>query len=95
MDHATREIIYVNNLVEPRQQNANDFTHILRLQKSYKISFWVYTPCGECKVELFKSLDCFDKDRKDVRTLVWVNHCPLNKSTKNLLDRPNKKNHKF
>ena len=45
------------------------------------MNFWVYTPCGNGKIELFKQVDDFNKDRKDVRILVWSNgqieHCAL------------------
>ena len=64
MDHVTRESKYVNNLIEPRQQHEDDFAYILRMQKLYNIDIWVYTPRGEGKVELFKPVDDFDKDRK-------------------------------
>ena len=44
-------------------------------------------------------MDDFNKDRKDVRTLVWENagvqHCALIKNIETLLDRPNKNNHKY
>ena len=98
-NHATRENNYVNNLIEPRQQNEDDFAYIIRIQKLYNINIWVYTPCGEGKVELFKPVDDFHKDRRDVRILVWGNgtteHCALTKNIETLIDRPNKMNHKF
>ena len=59
----------------------------------------VYRACGEGKKELFKPVDDFDKDRKDVRILVWENagveHCALNKTIETLIERPNKSQHKF
>ena len=70
----------------------------------------VYTPCGEGKEELFKPVHDFDTNRKDVRILVWGNHgetsakpvpgwskthCALIENIENLLDQPNKMNHKF
>ena len=64
MDHATREGRYLNILIEPRQQHEDDFAYIIRIQKLYKINIWVYTPCGEGKVELFKPVDDFDIDRE-------------------------------
>ena len=70
MDHATREIKYVNNLIEVRQRDEDDFEYILSIQKLY-INIWIYIPRGGGKVELFKPVDDFDKDRKDVRILVW------------------------
>ena len=70
IDHATRESKYENNLIEARQRDEDDFAYIIRIQKLYNISIWVYTPCGGGKVESFKPVDDFDKDRKDVRTLV-------------------------
>ena len=70
MDHATRESKYVNNLIEPRQQHENGSAYIIRIQKLYNIKIWVYTYRGEGKVELFKPVDDFDEDRKDVRVLV-------------------------
>ena len=94
MHHATRESKYQNKLIEPRQQHEDDFGYILRIQKLYNINIWVYTPCGGGKVELFKPVDDFDKDRKDVRILVWgdgtTEHCALIKNIETLLDRPNK-----
>ena len=64
----------------------------------YNIIVWINTPCGDGKVELLKPADDFDKDRKDVRILVWdkagVEHCALIKNTETLLDRP-KKNIKY
>ena len=95
MDHATRESKYVNNLIEPRQQHEVDFASIIRKQKLYNNIIWVYIPCDEGKLVLFKPVDDFHKDRKDVRILVWGNHCALNKNIENLLDQPNKMNHNF
>ena len=97
--HTTRESKYVDNLIEPRQKHEDDFGYILRIQKLYNINIWLYTPCGGGKVELFKPVDDFNKDRKDVRILVWSNgqieHCALIKNIETLLDRPNRMNHKF
>ena len=96
MHHATRESKYVNNLIEPRQQHEDDFAYIIRIQKLYNINIWVYTPCDAGKVELFKQVDDFNKDRKDVRILIWSNgqieHCALIKNIETLFDRPNKNN---
>ena len=65
----------------------------------YNINIWVYTPCGNGKIELFKQVDDFNKDRKDVRILVWSNgqieHCALIKNIETLLERPNKNNIKY
>ena len=65
----------------------------------YNINIWVYTPCGEGKTLLFKPVDDFDKDRKDVGILVWENAgvepCALIKNIENLIERPNKGQHKF
>ena len=51
------------------------------------------------KVELCKPVDDFDKDRKDVRILVWgdgtTECCALIKNIETLLDRPNRMNHKL
>ena len=99
MDHATRESKYVNNLVEARQRDEDDFAYIIRIPKLYNTNIWVYTPWGGGKVELFKPVDDFDKDSKDVRILVWgdgtTEHCALIKNIETLLDRPNRMNHKF
>ena len=98
-NHATPEGKYVNNLIEARQPDEDDFAYITRIQKLYNINIWVYTPFGGGKVELFKPVDDFDKDRKDVRILVWgdvtTEHCALIKNIETLLDRPNRMNHKF
>ena len=79
--NATREIKYVDKLIEPKQQYEDDFGYILRIQKLYNINIWLYTPCGGGKVELFKPVDDFNKDRNDVRILVWgdgtTKHCAL------------------
>ena len=65
----------------------------------YNINFWIYTPCGGSKVELFKPVDNFDKDRKDVRILVrgddTTEHCALIKNIETLLERSNKNNIKY
>ena len=99
MDHATRESKYVKNLIEPRQQHEDDFAYIIRIQNFYYINVWVYTPCVEGKVELFKPVGDFDKDRKDVRILVWENsgveRCALIKNIETLIERPNKSRNKF
>ena len=99
MHHATRESKYQNKLIEPRQQHEDDFGYILRIQKLYNINIWVYTPCGGGKVELFKPVDDFDEDGKDVRILVCGNgttaHCALIKNMETVLDRPNKNNIKY
>ena len=82
--HATRESKCVDKLNESRQQHEDDFAYIIRIQKLYNINIWVYTPCGNGKIELFKQVDDFIKDRKDVRILVWSNgqieHCALIKN---------------
>ena len=97
--HAARESNYVDKIIEPRRQHEDDFTYIIRIQKLYNSNIWVYTPCGGGKVELFKQVDDFNKDRKDVRILVWGNgqteHCALIKNIETLLERPNKNNIKY
>ena len=91
--NATRESKFVDKLIEPRQKHEDDFGYILRIQKLYNIKIWLYTPCGNGKVELFKQVDDFNKDKKDVRILVWSNgqieHCALIKNIETLLVRPN------
>ena len=98
-DHATCESNYQNKLIAPRQQYEDDFGYILREQKLYIIYIWIYSSCGDGKVELLEAVDDFNKERKDVRILVWGNgqkeHCALIKYMETLLDRPNKVNHKF
>ena len=69
LNDATRESKYVNNLIEARQRDEDDFAYIMRKQKLYNIKIWVYPPCGGGKVELLKPVDDFDKARKDVRIL--------------------------
>ena len=66
--------LHPTNLIEPRRQHEDDFAYIIGIQKLYKINTRVYTSCDEGKVELFKPVDDFDKDRKVVRILVWGNH---------------------
>ena len=65
----------------------------------YNINIWIRTPCGNGKTELFKQVDDFNKDRKDVRILVWSNgqikHCALIKNIETLLERPIKNNIKY
>ena len=99
LKNPTRESKYVNNLIEARQRDEDDFVYIMRIQKLYNINIWVYTRCGGGKVDLFKPVDDFDKDRKDVSSLVWGNglteHCALIKNKETLLDRPNKNNIKY
>ena len=99
LKNATRESKYVNNLIEARQRDEDDFAYIMRIQKLYNINTWVYTPCGGGKVELFKPVDDFDKDRKDVRILVWgdgtTENCALIENIETLLERPNKNNFKY
>ena len=100
LNNATRESKYVNNLIEARQRDEDDFAYLMRIQKVFNINFWVYKPCGGGKVELlFIPVDDFDKDRKDVRILVWGNglteRCALIKNIETLLDRPNQNNVKY
>ena len=99
MDNATRESKCVNNLFEAQQRDEDDFAYIIRIQKLYNNNFWAYTPCSGGKVELFKRVENFDKDREDVRILVWgdgtTEHCALIKNIETLLDRPNRMNLKF
>ena len=90
MNHATRESKYVNNLIEAGQQHEDDIAFMIRRQKLYNTIIWVYTPFGEGKVELLIPVDDFDKDRKDVRILVWGNHFALVKNIENLLDQRTK-----
>ena len=96
---ATRESKYVDKLIEPRQQHEDEFGYILRKQKLYNINIWLYDPCGGGKIELFKQVDDFNKDRKDVRILVWssgqIEHCALINNIETLLVRPNKNNIKY
>ena len=70
LHNATRESKYVDNLIVPRRQDEDDFVYIMRKQKLYNINIWIYTPSGGGKVELFKPVDDFDKDRKNVRISV-------------------------
>ena len=99
MDHANLESKNVNNLIEERQRDEDYFAYIIRIQKLYNINIWVYTPCGGGRVELFKPVDDFDKDRKSVRILVWgdgtTEHCALIKNIESLLERTNKNNIKY
>ena len=99
LNNATRESKYINNLNEARQRDEDDFGYILRIQKLYNDKIWVNTPCGGGKVELFKPVDDFDKDKKDVRILVWgdgtAEHRALIQNIGTLLERPNKNNIKF
>ena len=48
----------------------------------YNINIWLYTPCGEGKVELFKPVDEFNKGRKDVtinsNKYIVAEHIPIN-----------------
>ena len=87
-DPATRESKYVNNVIEERQRDEDDIAYIIRIQKLYNINIWVYTPCGGGKVELFRPVDDFDKDTKDVRILVsgdgTTEHCALIKNIETL-----------
>ena len=67
---------YVNNLIVPQQQHEDNFAYIIRKQKLYSVSIWLYTSCGDClklncKVKLFKTAIDSDKDRWDVTVLVW------------------------
>ena len=98
MDHATHESKYQKKLIAPRQQHEDDFGYLIKY-KNCAILIFGYTPCGEGKVELVKPVDDFNKDRKDVRILVWAKgqtkHCALIKNIATLLDRSNKMNHKF
>ena len=99
MDHTTRESKYQNKLIASRQKHEDDFGYILRIQKYYSNKIWIYTPCNDGKLELLNSVDDVNKDRRDVRILVWWNgqteHCALIKNIEALLDRPNKLKHKF
>ena len=96
--HATRESKYEDKLIEdkPRQQHEDDFAYVIKIQKLYNFNIWVYTPCVGGNAELFKQVDDFNKDRKDVRILVWSNgqieHCALIKNIETRLERPNKNN---
>ena len=90
LNNATRESKYVNNLIEARKRDEDDFAYIMRIKKLYNINIWVYTPCSGGREELFKPVDDFDKDGKDVSILVWGNgltgHCAPIKNIETLLD---------
>ena len=62
----------------------------MKTQKLYNISFWIYTPCDEGKVEMSKPVDDFNEDRRDVRILVWGNvlkeQCVLIKTIETLTE---------
>ena len=73
MEHATRESKYQNKLIAPRQQYEDEFGYILIIQKLHNTNIWIYTPCGEGKAEMLKLVGDFNKERKDVRILVWRN----------------------
>ena len=53
MDQTTRKSKYVNNLIEARQRDEDDFAYIIGIQKLYNINIGVYTRFGGGKVELF------------------------------------------
>ena len=99
MDHAKHESKYLKNLIEARQQDEDDFAYIIRIQNLYNINIWAYTPCGGCKVELFKPVHGSDKDSKDVRIFVWGNgpteHCALIKTIETQIEKANRSQHKF
>ena len=68
----------------------------------YNFKVWVYTPCGEGKVELFKPVNDFNKDMilvKDVRILVWANRLTelraLIKTRETLIEEPKESQHNF
>ena len=65
----------------------------------YNINIWIYKPRDNGKIELFKQVDNFNKDRKDVRILVWSNgqieNCALITKIETLFERPNKNNIKY
>ena len=63
MDHATLESKNVNNVIEAQQRDEDDFAYIIRIQKLNSFKIRVYTPCGEGKVQFFKPVEDFDKDR--------------------------------
>ena len=69
MDQATRQ--QQKKIIAPRQQHENDFGYMIRIQKLNNINIWIYTPCGDGKIKLLISVDDFNKNRKDVRILVW------------------------
>ena len=93
LNNAARESNYIKYIIEARQRDKDDCGYISRIQKLYHINNCVYTPCVRGKVELFKAVDDFDKDRKDVRILVWGDgtreNCALIKNIETLLERPN------
>ena len=98
MDHATHESKYETKLIVPRQQHEDYLGYIIRIQKLYIFNIWIYTHCGDGKVELLKQAAGFLKDRKHVRILFWekagVEHCALIKNIETLLERTKKNNTK-
>ena len=110
-EHATRENKYIINLVQDSEENENVYDYLARIQKNYKINLWFYGPTAmlhhrpraehghipiqDSKVELLeKSLDLV-KGRKNVKILIWDEHCALIKNVEVLLERPNTKHAKF
>ena len=84
MHHATRESKYQKKLIERRQQHEDAFGYKLRIQKWYNNNIWVYTPCGGGKVELFKPVIDFDKDRKGLGRWYYRTLCS-NQKHRNLV----------
>ena len=97
-ENATCESNYVNSLIVPHQPHEDDFNYIIRIQNLYNTNIWLYTQCGNGKIELIKPATDFNKDRKDVRVLAWgdehAEHCALISNIKILIDRPNKSQRK-
>ena len=64
MDHATRESKYQNKILVPRQQQEDDSGYILRIHKLYNIKIWIYTPCGEVKLNCLNQWMILKKTEK-------------------------------
>ena len=67
----SRESKYINNLTVRRQKHEDDCAYITRKHKLHNHKIWLYTPCGNGRVELFKQPIDFGKHRRDVRMSVW------------------------
>ena len=93
---ATKENKCIDNLVEDWFDNIHKY--LMNKHNKYNIKFCFYRPTqfgNMAKVELLEKSSDFAKNRKNVRILIWDEHCALIKNIEVLLERSNTKNTKF
>ena len=78
---------YENIFIVPRQLNEDDYAHIIRKQRLNNIFYGYKLLVVTAKKQYKQAIDFF---RRDIRLLVWEEHCVLIKTIETLIEKQNR-----